>query len=67
MIVRDPLDGLEDRPIGEKVAVLANESRNQSNRISAVERALRSVQVALWGLVVALIAVAATLLAGHIH
>lgn len=59
----DPLDGLEDHPLNTQVAVLANELRNQSNRTAAVERALRSVQVALWGLIVMLLGVGVTLLA----
>lgn len=59
----DPLEGLEDHPLQTQVAVLANELRNQSNRTAAVERALRSVQVALWGLVVMLLGVGVTLLA----
>lgn len=51
----DPLEGLEGRSLPVQVAVLANELRNQARRVSGVERGLRSVQVALWGLVLALI------------
>ena len=50
-----------------KVAVLAAELQNQRQTLGEVKRTVRSIQGALWGLIVALIAVAATLLAGHIH
>lgn len=59
----DQLEGLEDHPLNTQVAVLANELRNQANRTSAVERALRAVQVALWGLIIMLLGVGVTLVA----
>ena len=63
----DPLDGLERHTLPIQVAVLANEMRNQSRRVGGVERAVRSVQVALWALVVALITTSITLLAAYHH
>lgn len=64
---RDPLDGLERESQTVQTAVLANEVRNQSNRLSAVERKMTSLQVGVWGLVVALFTIAATLIAPHVH
>jgi hypothetical protein len=64
---RDPLDGLEREPQNVQTAVLANEVRNQANRLSAVERKMTSLQVGVWGLVVALLTIAATLIAPHLH
>jgi hypothetical protein len=66
-MARDPLDGIETMPLDSKVAVLANEMRNLSNRVDGVERRFRSMQVSIWALVVAFLSVAATLLAGHVH
>lgn len=56
----DPLDGLEDLPLVTQVAVMANELRNQARRTTSIERGLKSVQVALWGLVIALLTASIT-------
>lgn len=67
MTDRDPLDGLEREPQYVQTAVLANEVRNQANRLSAVERKITSLQVGVWGLVISLFTIAATLIAPHLH
>lgn len=65
MAETDPLEGLEDQRLPVQVAVLANELRNQARRVGGVERAVRSVQVALWALVIALVSASITILATY--
>jgi hypothetical protein len=61
------LDDFATLPLQVKVAVLATEFRNLRSDLNDMKRTLRSIQVALWSLIIALLAVAGTLLAGHVH
>jgi hypothetical protein len=63
----DALEDIERLPLPVQVAVMANELKNQSRRVAGVERSLRSVQAALWGLVVALIVASITIAVSFHH
>jgi hypothetical protein len=63
----DFIDDFASLKLETKVAVLATEFRNLRADLLEVKRTLRSIQVGLWGLMISLIAVAGTLLSGHIH